>query len=116
MATGMDRETGRPLSGQALARQAVGDVLSTLVGQRVMRGRYGVDSTRIVDAPATEMSIARLRSRILDAVPRWVPEVEVERVTARVDPQVDGGRRHLTVIVVWKFLPSGTVDEFQARL
>ena len=39
--TGMDRETGKSLSGIEHLRQSIRDILTTPIGSRVMRRDYG---------------------------------------------------------------------------
>lgn len=60
---GMDRRTGKPLSGLDHLRQSIGDILATPVGSRRMRPEYGSLLRRFVDLPVNEGWKARYRPK-----------------------------------------------------
>ena len=70
---GVDRITGKRLSGAAHLHQSVSDILSTPIGSRVLLREYGselyllADSLRIIAATAT-------------ALARWEPRLRLTRV------------------------------------
>ncbi|WP_375666036.1 MULTISPECIES: GPW/gp25 family protein, partial [unclassified Bartonella] len=51
MNSGMDRTTGKPLTGIDHLRQSILDILSTRIGSRVMRRDYGSRVAELIDAP-----------------------------------------------------------------
>jgi uncharacterized protein len=81
--TGMDRVTGKPLSGDAHLAQSIGDVLSTPIGARVGRRDYGSLLFELVDAPFNAGTRALMRAAIALALGRWEPRLRLTRV--RVD-------------------------------
>lgn len=51
--TGMDRHTGKPITGVVHLKQSIGDILSTRKGTRRERPEYGSDIPTVVDLPVT---------------------------------------------------------------
>ena len=49
--SGMDRNTGRTLDGDAHLAQSIGDILTTPLGSRVMRRDYGSMLFELIDQP-----------------------------------------------------------------
>lgn len=84
----MSRHTGRPITRRQHIAQSIGDILETAVGTRVQRGNYG-GGGRVVDQPLTPTAIAYLRSRLVAAVEREEPRVELVRFRVAA---VDGGQ------------------------
>lgn len=56
MSYGMDRATGRWLTGNAHIRQSIADILTTRVKSRVLARDYGSDVPSRVDAPMNEVN------------------------------------------------------------
>ena len=68
---GMDRRTGKPLSGLDHLRQSIEDILATPVGSRRMRPEYGSQIRRFVDLPvnagwksAVQAEVARSKRNV----------------------------------------------------
>lgn len=85
---GVDRRTGRPVSGLAHLRQSVEDILGTAVGSRRMRPEYGCHLRRYVDLPVNEGWKSAVQAEVARALGRWEPRLKLERV--RVLALVDG--------------------------
>ena len=78
---GMDRYTGKPLSGIDHLRQSIADILTTPVGSRVMRRDYGSDLFRLVDAPANRTTLIKIYAATAAAIQKWEPRYKLDQVT-----------------------------------
>lgn len=76
---GMNRNTGKKLSGSDHLRQSLGDLFSTTKGERVMRAAYGSDVPALVDNPITAESPARLAAAVTDAIGDWEPRCTLKK-------------------------------------
>lgn len=81
---GMDRVTGKPLTGLDHLVQSIGDILSTPLGSRRMRPEYGSGLRRFVDLPVNEGWKGAVQAEAARALGRWEPRVDLAsiRVTA----------------------------------
>lgn len=77
---GMDRRTGRPLSGLAHLKQSIEDILSTPLGSRRMRPEYGSRLRRMVDLPLTEGWKSAVQAEVAYALGRWEPRIRLQSV------------------------------------
>ncbi len=85
---GMDRRTGKQLSGQAHLRQSIEDILTTPLGSRRMRPEYGSNLRRYIDLPVNEGWKSAVQAEVARALGRWEPRLKLERV--KVVSVVDG--------------------------
>lgn len=79
--TGMNRDTGQPVSGIEHLRQSLADILSTPIGSRRMRPEYGSNIPRMVDQPVNPGWIATVQSEAARALARWEPRIKLKRVS-----------------------------------
>ncbi|MFB6403481.1 GPW/gp25 family protein [Pseudomonas putida] len=79
---GMDRRTGRPLSGIEHMRQSIEDILTTPLGSRRMRPEYGSKLRRFVDLPVTEGWKSAVQAEAARALGRWEPRLRLSAVRA----------------------------------
>ncbi|MFL9997371.1 GPW/gp25 family protein [Paraburkholderia sediminicola] len=79
--TGMDRNTGKPITGVAHLKQSIGDILSTRKGSRRERPEYGCDIPRMVDLPVTRGWISTVQAEAARAIGRWEPRIRLSRVS-----------------------------------
>lgn len=77
---GMDRVTGRAITGLAWLRQIVADVLTTPVGTRVLRRDYGSSLPDLLAAPLNAAGIQRLRAATVLALTRHAPRLSIRSV------------------------------------
>ncbi|MER2297612.1 MAG: GPW/gp25 family protein [Pseudomonas sp.] len=77
---GMDRRTGKPLSGLAHLRQSIEDILTTPIGSRRMRPEYGSSLRRYVDLPVNEGWKSAVQAEVARSLGRWEPRLKLERV------------------------------------
>ncbi len=99
---GMSATTGRTLRGYDHLRQSVRDILTTRIGTRVMRRDYGSRLPDLVDAPLNAEGRLDLYVATAEALARWEPRLDLDRVTSSAD--VDG-RVELTIVA--RYLPEG---------
>lgn len=79
--TGMDRVTGRHLSGTDHLRQSIADILTTPVGSRVMRRDYGSLLPELIDQPQNAATTVQLYAATCAALLRWEPRLRLSRVS-----------------------------------
>ncbi|MFT4927014.1 MAG: phage baseplate assembly protein W [Phenylobacterium sp.] len=83
---GMDKNTGKTISGLAHLKQSIEDILTTPKGSRVMRRDYGSDLFSLVDQPYSSAMVGDLTMAVSEALSLWEPRFELESVAvARVD-------------------------------
>lgn len=88
---GMDRNTGKPLSGRAHLAQSIADILATPIGTRVMRRDYGSALFELIDQAGNALGRLRMMAAIAVALARWEPRIRLTRVN--VVPAADGAAR-----------------------
>jgi len=106
---GMDRRTGKPLSGLAHLRQSIEDILTTPFGSRRMRPEYGSTLRRYVDLPVNEGWKSAVQAEVARALGRWEPRLQMERV--KVVSVIDG---KVTLQLSGKYLGDDVVLEASA--
>ena len=80
MLIGMDRHTGRPISGLEHLRQSIEDILGTPLGSRRLRPEYGSKLRRFVDLPVNEGWKSAVQAEVARAIGRWEPRIQLEQV------------------------------------
>lgn len=78
--TGMNGNTGRPLTGVEHLAQSIRDILTTPIGTRVMRRDYGSRVPDLIDRPINQGLFAELRAAVADALARWEPRFTLSRI------------------------------------
>ncbi|WP_455481291.1 GPW/gp25 family protein [Bartonella sp. B12(2025)] len=102
MTTGMDRKTGKPLSGIDHLRQSILDILSTRIGTRVMRRDYGSRVPELIDAPVNDAFAVALYGAIAEALDQWEPRFKLKEIDLKL---VEAGKVSLSFAGI--YLPSG---------
>ncbi len=87
---GMNKHTGRAISGIEHIQQSVSDILSTPVGSRVMRREYGSLLPEMLDQPLNNASLVRAYAAIVMALIRWEPRIRINAVRQTVDAKTPG--------------------------
>jgi len=77
---GMDRATGKPLSGMDHLRQSIGDILGTPVGTRVCRRDYGSLLPELLDQPMNALTRVQLFAATALALSRQERRLRLTRV------------------------------------
>ena len=72
---GMHAATGRSLSGLAQLRQSISDLLTTPIGSRLMRRRYGSEVPELIDQPLNSATVLRIYAATAYAIRLWEPRI-----------------------------------------
>jgi phage baseplate assembly protein W len=67
-------------------RQSIALILRTAKGERVMRPDFGSGLHKLVFEPMTPTTFARVQHEVREALIRFEPRIEVNRVEVTVDP------------------------------
>ncbi|WP_375674650.1 MULTISPECIES: GPW/gp25 family protein [unclassified Bartonella] len=102
MNSGMDRTTGKPLTGIDHLRQSILDILSTRIGLRVMRRDYGSRVAELIDAPVNNAFAVALYAAVAEALDKWEPRFKLKKIDFKM---VDAGQVSLSFEGI--YLPSG---------
>lgn len=92
---GMDRNTGKLLSGTDHIRQSIVDILTTPLGTRVMLPEYGSKLFDLVDNPTDPSLAMRIIMESAGAIARWEPRVRIDRINVLA---VDIGE--ITILII----------------
>lgn len=114
--TGMCRHTGRPLDGWPHVVQSMTDILTTAVGERVERRRYGAGVDGLLDRPMTPQSLMDVYVAIVQALePRTVnghqygePRFDLVRIV----PRQAGADGALMLELIGLYYPNGHLGDF----
>lgn len=74
---GMDRHTGKPLSGIAHLEQSLEDILTTPIGTRTQLRDYGAALFELIDQPLNALGKLRVFAAAADAIRRWEPRIRL---------------------------------------
>lgn len=72
--------------GPQKIEQAIRLVISTRLGERVMRSRFGSEVPGLLFEPATEATTSRVADAIQAALAQWEPRIDVLQVLVEADP------------------------------
>lgn len=100
---GMNRETGRALSGIDHLRQSITDILTTPLGARIMRREYGSRLFELTDAPMNQSTLIEIYSATIDALSRWEPRFKVESVNR--ESSSENGK--IEISISGHYMPTG---------
>lgn len=107
---GVDRLTGKPLSGWDHLAQSLGVLFTTPRLSRVMRRHIGSNVPRLVDAPISPVTLIDVYAAIADAA-RYEPRFKVVRMA--VTDATTGGR--LTIAIEGVYFPRGHLGDFTVQ-
>lgn len=105
---GIDRNTGRPLSGWPHVRQSLAVLFTTPKLSRVMRRNVGSAVPRLVDAPISPVTVIDFYAAIAQAVKDFEPRFRVARM--RLSDATTGG--HATMDIEGVYYPRGHLGDF----
>lgn len=77
---GIDRHTGKPLDGFPHAVQSVNVILTTRLGERVMRRHFGSSAATLLGRLLTAERISQFFAVYCVAIDLWEPRLSVVRV------------------------------------
>jgi uncharacterized protein len=78
------------VTGAEDIEQAIGIILGTRPGERVMRPNFGCRAYELIFAPRSAETISLLQEYVSQALRMWEPRIEVQRVTVTADDVNDG--------------------------
>lgn len=81
---GMDRTTGRALSGMDHLVQSVGDIVSTAIGTRLCARDYGSDVPDLIDQPANAITVLRIYAATALAIAREERRIRLTGIRLRM--------------------------------
>lgn len=103
---GMNASLGVALDGVAHLRQSIRDILTTRVGERVMRRAYGSRLPELVDAPLNRFVVFAIMREAALAIGRWEPRLKIRRLWVEA---VSAGR--VTLAIEGDYIPmDGTLS------
>lgn len=82
---GMNASSGLALSGRAHIHQSITDILTTPIGSRVARRRYGSEVPELMDQPLNSATILRVYAATAYAVSLWERRIELTDMQFEVD-------------------------------
>ncbi len=88
-------------SDETEIEQAIQIILGTAPGQRVMRPEFGCRIHELVFAPCNATTAGIAARYVAEALGRWEPRIEVQRVDAEPDPN---DRSRLLISVEYRVL------------
>ncbi len=77
---GMDRNTGRWLSGRAHIGQSVDIILTTPLGMRVQRRQFGAEDKYLIDRPQSAPEVMNATMAVAVALEAWEPRFALRSV------------------------------------
>ena len=77
---GMHAATGRSLTGLDHLRQSVADIITTPIGSRIRRRRYGSEVPELIDQPLNSATQLRIYAATAFALRRWEPRLQLASV------------------------------------
>lgn len=96
---GIDSRGGITLNNeQNEIDQAIGIILSTAIGTRVMRPTFGCRLHELIFAPNNSETMAEARRYVEEALVMWEPRIQVKGVDVRADPEDESRARLLLEI------------------
>jgi len=112
---GMDRATGKRLEGWAHVQQSLGDILTTAIGERVERRRYGADVASLLDIPMTPDALLSVFVTVAKAItPRRINGREYGEPRfdlAAIRPRSAGPDGRLVLELVGLYYPRGHLGD-----
>jgi hypothetical protein len=71
-------------------RMAIRQILGTRIGSRAIDRDFGSDLRNMIFVPIDEVSVARLRFALTEAIQRWEKRVEITNIEISVDRAKEG--------------------------
>lgn len=111
---GLNRETGRPLDAWEHLKQSLLVLLTTRIGERVMRRAFGSDVPPLLGERLVPSTVLRFFTAIIVAIELWEPRYRVTRVgVSATAPDADRARSgRLGIAIEGEFRPRGHLGDF----
>ena len=79
--------TVRLITGAEEIDAAIRMILSTIPGERVMRPEFGCRMWSLIFAPLTAGTLGQIEQYVREALERWEPRIDLDRVVAVADQE-----------------------------
>jgi phage baseplate assembly protein W len=79
--------TIRLITGSEEIDASIRMILSTIPGERVMRPEFGCRMWSLIFAPLTAGTLGQIEQYVREALDRWEPRIDVDRVIAVADQE-----------------------------
>ncbi len=106
--TGVNAQTGKPLSDWEHTQQSIEKILTTPIGARVMRRDFGSDLPDLVDLKMTRRNILAIYSASAAAIARWEPRFRMRRGQV-LSVAADG---KIQLVVLGTYFPRGHLGDY----
>jgi phage baseplate assembly protein W len=104
----VNKKGGLPWSsGPGRIQDAIWIILSTALGERVMRPTFGAGADSFVFEPNSPASRVRMADVIKDGLSQWEPRIELDDVTVSAVPDADS-----SVLVTIQYRIGSTYELF----
>jgi phage baseplate assembly protein W len=107
---GINRNTGKGLTGWLHCAQSIHDILATPVGTRVMRRDYGSRIPDLMDKPMTQDTLFEATAAAAVALETWEPRFRLKLLALNAAGQ-DG---RMSITVKGTYYPRGHLGDFTA--
>ena len=101
---GTNPVSGQSVEGIAHLKIRVRDILTTRIGERVMRREYGSRLPELVDQPVNKGWLIEAYAAVAEALDLWEPELRL--ISTRIE-SVD--HNQVTLNIICEYLPEGRV-------
>ncbi|WP_341814689.1 MULTISPECIES: GPW/gp25 family protein [unclassified Wolbachia] len=99
---GMSATSGKELEGLDHLKQSIIDILTTPIGSRIMRRKYGSRLFELVDKPVNRDFTLEIYAATAEALEKWEKRFKLEKVKIT---EVKEGK--VTIDLEGLYLPSG---------
>ena len=79
--------TVRLITGGEEIDASIRMILSTIPGERVMRPEFGCRMWSLIFAPLTAGTLGQIEQYVREALDRWEPRIDIDRVIAVADQE-----------------------------
>ena len=108
---GIDRRTFKPIENLTSAYQGVEVIVTTLIGDRVMRREFGGGILELLGRLVTAPLFAAFQQIIATAIDLWEPRFRVRRITPQGSVE-EIRLGHLGLVVEVDYRPRGHLGDF----
>jgi phage baseplate assembly protein W len=100
-------------AGEDNVRDLIRVILTTEIGERLMREEFGCGLRQYLFEPNTVVTRQRIEDNITQAIARWEPRVSVEDVTVNPD---DDDPRHVNIVIQFRLVATQGVGSLGLTL
>jgi len=108
---GLDRRTGKPLTGFDHVVQSVEVILTTLIGSRVMRRTFGAALLRLLGENTSSETIMRATMAIALALELWEPRFALKQVVIGENSPESLRQGGLRMSLIGEYRPRGHLGD-----